>query len=328
MCPTLYVIYILGGHKMSNTLKQQIEFQKSRLKELNEMLNRSFKDDSFSNLMVIDWMLEYDKGSYYLPNLYNIVISNPIRFYELFEIAKPKKFDDLVDLIQIHFLEAYDNSLLIKHVSECGVEVISRPEQVLSLLLEDFVDADEANLIVEDLSNYGYENLREWEQLIIDSLGISSYQLSQIRNIKGMISLDKAEEIVDIMYQLSCCKFYYPKAFNGTFIKDYSNSFVGPFFYINTKLYFHQKKVMDFDYNLRFFDDETTHFEFFDTLGIDGDYGNYPRGRVIYDNFYKKFIIYMDESLNKIKPLILSTYQLDKERTVFRKDITYTHDGL
>ena len=44
--------------------------------------------------------------------------------------------------------------------------------------------------------------------------------------------------------------------------------------------------------------------DFFDTLNIDGDYGNYPRGRVVYDSLKDKYIVYMDKSImtEDIKP--------------------------
>ena len=65
-------------------------------------------------------------------------------------------------------------------------------------------------------------------------------------------------------------------------------------------------------------------------LGIDGDYGNYPRGRVIFDNFHRKFIVYLDKALDKkeIKESIKLTYCLEEERTVFKRDAHYTHDFL
>lgn len=68
----------------------------------------------------------------------------------------------------------------------------------------------------------------------------------------------------------------------------------------------------------------------FDTLYIPGDYGNYPRGRVILDNTKKRFIVYMDKSLmiDEIKQQIKNMYELNGEKVVFKTDSHYTHDDL
>ena len=41
-------------------------------------------------------------------------------------------------------------------------------------------------------------------------------------------------------------------------------------------------------------------------------------------------MVYIDRVLDKqeIKELIIKTFNLDKDMTVFRKDSHYTHDGL
>ena len=109
-----------------------------------------------------------------------------------------------------------------------------------------------------------------------------------------------------------------------------SSYFVGPFFYIGGKIVASKERASSFDLNLRFFDSNISHFDFFTTLLVDGDYGNYPRGRVIYDNLNKEFIIYMDKCLfrNSIKEEIITTYELKNEKVMFKRDIHYTHDGL
>ena len=107
-------------------------------------------------------------------------------------------------------------------------------------------------------------------------------------------------------------------------------SLVGPFFYIDNKIIGHTKMMKDYDNKERFYNDPISHFDFFSSLGIDGDYGNYPRGRVIYDSGLKKFIVYMDKSLMKedIKNLVIVAFLLVNESVIFKKDSHYTHDWM
>ena len=106
--------------------------------------------------------------------------------------------------------------------------------------------------------------------------------------------------------------------------------YVGPFFYINSKIYARLESVREFDEALPFFDSSLSHIRMFDTLYIPGDYGNYPRARVILDNAKKKFIVYMDKSLmnDEIKQQIKNMYELNGEKVVFKTDSHYTHDDL
>ena len=107
-------------------------------------------------------------------------------------------------------------------------------------------------------------------------------------------------------------------------------SLVGPFFYIDKKLYTHSVPLKDFKKNERFYNDQISHFDLFSTLGIDGDYGNYPRGRVIYDSLKDKFIVYLDKTImtGNVKQLVMMTYCLEERKTVFKRDAHYKHDNL
>ena len=105
---------------------------------------------------------------------------------------------------------------------------------------------------------------------------------------------------------------------------------VGPFFYIEGKVLAYKVDVSLCDSDCRFFDADMSHFWFFDGLGIDGDYGNYPRGRVLYDTCLDRFVVYLDKALrtDEIKKKIIREYGLPEKRTGFRLDDHYTHDGL
>ena len=207
---------------------------------------------------------------------------------------------------------------------------ISMTYQIVSILEDDFVDHKEAELIAEDLSRFGYHGLREWEELLLESLDLNTYQRNQIRNIKSMIGLEKAKEIALLMYQLAFYRFYKEEAFFDTIrgVDPYSS--VGPFFYIDGKVIAHHTFLEKFHKNLWFFDDEMSHLDYFESLQLDGDYGNYPRGRVIFDNFQKRFVVYLDKDLIKedIKSSILKEYCLDIRKTTFKTDGHYRHDYL
>ena len=121
-----------------------------------------------------------------------------------------------------------------------------------------------------------------------------------------------------------------PQSFINEIQQMDSTTFVGPFFYIGGKIFASKKKVSPFDQKQRFFDSEISHFDFFNTLLIDGDYGNYPRGRVIYDSLNSTYLIYMDKSLfrKNIKEQILMEFGLQDEKVSFKNDTHYTHDYL
>lgn len=106
--------------------------------------------------------------------------------------------------------------------------------------------------------------------------------------------------------------------------------YVGPFFYINNKIYARLESVREFDESLPFFDSSLSHIRMFVALYMPGDYGNYSRGRVIFDNTKKRFIVYMDKSLmnDEIKQQLKNMYDLNEEAVVFKTDQHYTHDDL
>lgn len=116
---------------------------------------------------------------------------------------------------------------------------------------------------------------------------------------------------------------------------------VGPFFYIDDKIYSKNKKLGDFDKKLEFFDNETSHFDWFydeliydKSLGLnnDSDYGNYLRGRVLYDNKNKIFKIYTNPRL-LTKPLfaeqLLKHFNINTSKSpyLFLFDEHYLLDG-
>lgn len=107
---------------------------------------------------------------------------------------------------------------------------------------------------------------------------------------------------------------------------------VGPFFYINNQI-----KALTIDISKGeaigdFINHPISHFEFFNSFNSDQDldYGNFPRGRVIYNKRTQLFIVYLDASLLKkdIKQLLINKYKLKGEKVVFRYDSHYQHNAL
>ena len=125
--------------------------------------------------------------------------------------------------------------------------------EILTLIYD--VDEKTAEIIIDNLTNR--HRLSESEEILLESHGIEKDFIESVQNNKNLIGYDTEEPNI---------------------------SLVGPFFYINKKLYTHSVAVKDFKNDERFYNDPISHFDYFNSLGIPGDYGNYPRGRVIYDS--------------------------------------------
>ena len=163
------------------------------------------------------------------------------------------------------------------------------------------VDEKTAQIIVDNLTNR--HRLSESEVTLLASHGIEQDFIESIQNNKRL---------------------------NGYGAEEPNISLVGPFFYINNKLYTHSVAVKDFKNDERFCNDPISHFDYFNSLGIPGDYGNYPRGRVIYDTLKDEFIVYMDKTImiDDIMESVILAYCLEERKTVFRTDTHYKHDNL
>ncbi len=184
-------------------------------------------------------------------------------------------------------------------------EEIKTKEELYDVLTAVYdVDEKTALNVVENLGSR--HRLSESEEILLLSHGIPQEFLDYIQNNKNLnqINIEEGEES--------------------------SISSVGPFFYINEKLYSHGALMKGFKGEERFFNDPISHFDLFNTLGINGDYGNYPRGRVIYDSLKDKFIVYLDKTImtENVKQLVMMTYCLEERKTVFKRDVHYKHDNL
>ena len=174
--------------------------------------------------------------------------------------------------------------------------------------------------------------MAEWETLLLESKEVPQSIIDQFGNIRYLHYHAYGAQSAYISYLLAYYKYHFKGIFLSLLPRLPFSSCVGPFFYIDGQIKAHKEPLSRFDSNLHFFDSGTSHFEYFLSLGIDGDYGNYPRGRVIYDNLEHRFLIYIDKVLNKkeIKERIKEQFECDGEELEvdFRFDSHYTHDGL
>lgn len=265
-----------------------------------------------------------------MPNLNGCIFGIPSEFYELMEAGKPQ---DLYDLAIINCLNQgifVSRKKLIRFIKEEGLRnVIYDKNQLLDILTSGY---DMAKDVAIELIEHAMRTnrLSERDELILDSLGVPKSIQEQTANIKYLYSMPASFEEIRLSYYLAQIKDWLPGEFEGLIPVPYIHSFVGPFFYINKRLYSYTDSLTNHNGNVRFFDAPISHFDYFNTLGIDGDYGNYPRGRVIFDNFHKKFLVYLDKDLmsDDIKKSIMLAYCLEEGQTVFRRDAHYTHDWL
>lgn len=279
---------------------------------------------------IIDFMLTPDQKGYCLPNLNGCVFGIPSEIYELMEVVEPK---ELTDLAKINCLVKgiyRSKKKLIECIKENGIDgTIYSREQLFNLLANVYdIDENEAAQIIDDVIQRN--KLTEWEELTLSSHEVPNYLINQFENIKYLYYMSASLGEIHIAYHLAEIKWLIPGDFEKFLHVPYKNSFVGPFFHIHKKIYSYKDPIAEHNPNVRFFDAPMSHFAFFKNLGIDGDYGNYPRGRVIFDNFHKRFVVYLDKDLLKddIKAEIIKEYNLEERQTVFKRDAHYTHDGL
>ena len=121
------------------------------------------------------------------------------------------------------------------------------------------------------------------------------------------------------------------KRINWEYHKYFHHQYVGPFFYIDNEIKAFKTDVSEGNIQDDFINGPISHFDYFKSLGIDDDYGHYPRGRVIYNNKTNEYYLYIDKSLSKNKEIIdsvMNEFNLYKLNVVIKTDSHYTHDYL
>ena len=123
------------------------------------------------------------------------------------------------------------------------------------------------------------------------------------------------------------------KKINWEYHKYFFHQYVGPFFYIEGKFKYLKMDINDGKFDEQFINHPSSHFDFFNSFNSDDtiDYGFYPRGRVIFNNFTNEFYIYVDNVLFNKKELIEEIkriYNLTGNNNIVMKDSHYKHDFL
>ena len=123
------------------------------------------------------------------------------------------------------------------------------------------------------------------------------------------------------------------KRINWEYHKHYFHQWVGPFFYINNKIYELKADITEGKFDDAFINHPESHFDFFYQYlyHLGDDYGEFPRGRVIYNNQINEFYIYIDKSLVNKKEIInrvRTLYNLTSDNVVVKCDEHYKHDDL
>lgn len=301
-----------------------------RLDNLEELTGLDNDDIPLRDIETVNYMLELDDKGYYMPHLYGCFLGGVKHLYQMMEIIKPTNLFDLVKLECLNRAQYKDFSLVKESLKTSGLEFTLYSREQLNHLLINIYDIPikDALFIVQCVS-HGKE-LLDYQKETLTSYEVPEYIVKQFDNIQYLPYLIYDYFKMLLVYLLAYYKKHYPEQFLQVLEVPYKDSYVGPFFYINNKLYGHMEKMINYSPNNRFFDNDISHFNYFKTLPIKGDYGHYPRGRIIFDNYSKKFIVYIDNVLAKkiIRDTIIKKYCLPKERTIFKYDEHYTHDEL
>ena len=301
-----------------------------RIQTLEELTGLSSKMVPLNDQNVIERMLEIDENSYFLPALAGCTLGNIKELYSYINIVKPRSLFDLIKINSITRSVYINQKRAMNDLKKNGIDFFIYSLEELQYLLVDIYDVDEVDAfyIVKDVSHG--KILMEYQLNLLKSHAVPEYIINQFSNIKYLHYLGYSYMEMKYIYQLSYYKLYYPKEFSFLLSLPYQDSYVGLFFYFFNRLYSYNTKMSDFDPLRRFFDSDISHFDYFASLSTDGDYGNYPRGRVIFNNFEKMFYVYMDKTLmnEKYKREIIEKYNIDENRTIFKRDLHYRHDGL
>ena len=303
-----------------------------RIEELERMTGVRYKGIPLDEEGILAYMFEPYDGGYWMPNLKGCYVSSLKGFYEAFKAVDCKKLPGLARLHALFNGAVKDEEWFSDSLRQNGLDMrIVGKDQLYGLLVEtyDFREED-AWQIAEDVAS-GKE-LVEWETLLLESKEVPQPIIDQFGNIRYLHYHAYGAQSSYLSYLLAYYKFHFKDAFLSLLPKLPFTSCVGPFFYVDGQIKAHKEPLSRFDPNIRFLDSGMSHFEFFDSLGIDGDYGNYPRGRVLYDNLEHRFLIYIDKALDKksIKERIKGEFECGDEgvEVEFRRDSHYVHDGL
>ena len=279
----------------------------------------------------IRYMLQEDDKGYYLPFLSGCLLGPYGELYELVEIAKPTSLKDLAKLLCLTYGTIEDKGYWLSKLKEEGLEGVFSCKEDIYITLTEIYDLDEGlALYLSGMAPSKGKGLSEADRLALESLEVKESYIELLERIRYVPRLSFGLGIIEIAYRIAFLKAHHGVIAENLWARIKRESYVGPFFYIGEKLFSYKERADDFDADRRYFDVGLSHFLFFESLGIDDDYGHYPRGRVIYDNLNCRFLVYLDRSLleKKKEELIIKEFKLENMRVRFLLDEHYEHDGL
>ena len=301
-----------------------------RIEKLEKLTNVSIKDIPMDDEDTLSYMLEEDDKGLYMPHLYGTILGGVKFFYQCFSINKPKSLFDLSIIENITRNVYRNNKELLSSLKEQGTLFTIYSKEQLYYLLTDIyeIDKKEAMYMVQKISKG--EELDEYQEDLLSINVVPPFIISEFKNIKYLHYLLFSYLEMKLVYILSYYKKHFIEDFSKVVELPYKDSYVGPFFYINNKIYGYKERMDTFSPLLRYIDASISHFDYFSSLLLDDDYGHYPRGRVIYSNIDRMFYIYIDKSLNKenIKKMIIEEYHLEDRPHIFKYDSHYSFDEL
>ncbi len=98
---------------------------------------------------------------------------------------------------------------------------------------------------------------------------------------------------------------------------------IGPFFYIKNQLIYNSCSLAEGRRQANKIDNSYSHEQLFDKHFKSGDYINFPRGRVVWDDDKQHSIIYIDRCINRSDVISLIVTEFDIKDYVTEPDDHY-----
>lgn len=169
---------------------------------------------------------------------------------------------------------------------------------------------------------YAFKYLTEEEAKEVSKYLIRYPHIYYNRYIKCIYGVEAFKKIKNYTDEIKETIWEYHRYFH--------HQYVGPFFYIDDEIKAFKTDVSEGNIKDDFINSPVSHFDYFKFLGIDDDYGHYPRGRVIYNNKTNEYYVYVDKTLRnkEIIEMVMNKFNLYKVNVVVKTDSHYTHDYL
>lgn len=280
---------------------------------------------------VFSYLVADDPKGYYLPNLKGCIYGPYQELYEVLDIVKPQSIEEFAKVICLRDSFFLSRKCMVSQLKTYGIDgmILSR-EDLLDTLINRY-DIEEQRAFEIHFDLHRSHRLNESQELLLRSHEVPERIMEQLTNIRFLSYRSRALQDAALAYALAKRKMVDPERFKKVTHLRWGRYYVGPFFVIGGKLFAYKESLDNHDPYERFINASLSHMEYFDTLGIDADYGNFPRGRVLYDAFQGKFLVYMDRALFRkmaLREKIREEYGLCISNTIFLHDSHYQHDGL